>query len=509
MGLIWRIQEVYKDMEQWSEIRRRVLTGEVSKRQILRETGMHWTTLEKILEFSRPPGYRLSSPRSNSKLTEHLDWIKQIIESDKALPRKQRHTAKRIWDRLRDERNFEGGYTIVREKVNEIKRTTREVFMPLQHIPGEAQVDYFFALVKISGALQKVSFFCMSLPYSDMFFIMGFPRECTESFWEGHVRAFEFFGGVPNKITYDNSRIAVKMITGCHERVLTDGFLELASHYLFKYHFCTVRRANEKGVVEGICKYGRSNFLVPVPQVKNFEELNTELSAKCWREGDRKLRGKGAIKLDLLKEESFLPLPEVSFDACRKESTRANSLSLVRFNSNDYSVPVNHAHHELTVKGYVNHIDICSREGKRIARHVRMWGKESISYNPIHYLPLLERKPGALDYSAPLFKFELPASFDTLRRKLESQKGHTGTKDYIQVLRLIEKYSISHVKQAVEKSLFLPYPSPQIIKFYCLPEESPEVAVFCLEGREHLRGIEVGKPDLHSYATLINEEVVA
>lgn len=495
-------------MKQWTEIRRRVLTGESSKRQILRETGMHWKTLEKILNFSSPPGYRQSNTSSKSKLNEHLDWIKQIIESDKSLPKKQRHTAKRIWDRLCDERNFEGGYTIVREKVKELKRITSEVFMPLQHLPGEAQVDYFFALVNISGSLQKVSFFCMTLPYSDMFFIMGFPRECTESFWEGHLRAFEFFGGVPNRITYDNSRIAVKMITGCHERELTDGFLQLASHYLFKYHFCTVRRANEKGVVEGICRYGRSNFLVPVPQVKDFEELNFLLTESCRKEGERKLRGKNSTKLELLKEEEFLSLPESVFDACRKESTRANSLSLVRFDSNDYSVPVSYAHHELTVKGYVNHIDICSREGKRIARHVRMWGKESISYNPIHYLPLLERKPGALDYSAPLFKFEIPSCFDTIRRKLESQKGHSGTKDYIKILRLIEKYSISDVRKAIEKALFLSYPSPQIIKFYCLPEESPEAAVFCLEGREHLSGIRVSSPNLHSYKELLKEEVV-
>jgi transposase len=500
---------VYSEMEQWAEIRRRVNAGEASKRQIMRETGMHWSTLEKILTYSEPPGYRMSSPRPKPRLADHLDWIAGILKADKELPKKQRHTAVRIWNRLRTERGFTGSYTIVREAVREMKRTSREVFMPLQHNPGEAQVDYFFALVKMAGALRKVAFFCMALPFSDMFFIMGFPRECTESFWEGHVQAFSFFGGVPHRITYDNSRIAVRMVTGCHERKLTDGFLQLASHYLFKYHFCTVRRANEKGVVEGICKYGRSNFLVPVPEVKDFDELNSLLREKCWNDGARRLRGKGACKHELLKEETFMEIPAAPFDACRKQKTRANSLSLVRFDDNDYSVPVQYAHHELTVKGYVDRVDIHTRSGKRIARHKRIWGKQSVSYEPIHYLPLLERKPGALDHAAPLFKFELPSCFDDLRRKLESRKGHEGTLDYISILRLIEKYSIARVASSIEKVLHLSYPSPPAVKMYCIPEERPEVSTFCLEGREHLQGVAVGQPKIDKYAELCSKEGAA
>jgi transposase len=422
------------------------------------------------------------------------------------LPRKQRHTAKRIWERLADERGFTGGYTIVKDVVRELKRTSREVFMPLRHTPGEAQVDYFFALINLSGVLTKAAFFCMALPYSDMFFIMGCPRECTESFWEGHVRAFQFFRGVPTRITYDNSRIAVRQITGCHERVLTDGFLQLASHYLFESHFCTVRRANEKGMVEGICKYGRSNFLVPVPQVDSYEELNEMLLAACCGEGSRQLRGKHLRKRDLLCEETFLPLPETPFDAGRKASTRANSLSLVRFDKNDYSVPVAHAHHEITIKGYVDRVELCTREGECIARHRRLWGKEGVSYDPLHYLPLLERKPGALDYAEPLFGFELPSCFDLLRRKLERQHGHSGTKEYIQVLRLIETYSVGRVREAIEKALPLINPCSRVIKLYCLPEESPEASTFCLEGREHLRGVTVASPDLQGYKTLLNSQ---
>jgi transposase len=156
---------MYADMEQWSEIRRRVLVEGVSRRQILRETGMHWQTLQKILQHSEPPGYRQSRPRRRKKLGPYLPRIEQILKEDQTLPRKQRHTSKRIWERLGAE-GFAGGYTIVKEAVRELTQRTQEVFVPLVHRPGEAQVDFGEALVKMNGRLRKVAFFVMALPYS-------------------------------------------------------------------------------------------------------------------------------------------------------------------------------------------------------------------------------------------------------------------------------------------------------------------------------------------------------
>ncbi len=183
-------------MKKWADIRFQVLREEKSKRSVLRETGMHWTTLEKILEHSEPPGYRLSKARPKPKIGPFLDRIADILESDKQVPKKQRHTAKRIYERIKEE-GYQGKYTQVKEAVSRIRRHTREVFMPLIHRPGEAQVDFGEALAKVSGVLRKVHFLVMALPYSDAFFVVAFERECTETWWEGHVRAFEFFGGVP------------------------------------------------------------------------------------------------------------------------------------------------------------------------------------------------------------------------------------------------------------------------------------------------------------------------
>src|ERR1017187_6545386 len=294
---------MYRNMEDWTEIRRRVLVEGVSRREILRETGMHWLTLKKILEHSEPPGYRQQQPRPRKKLGPYLERIGQILKEDQAMPRKQRHTAKRIWERLREE-GFTGGYTVVKDAVRELTQKHQEVFVPLTHPAGEAQVDFGHALVKVNGPLRKVAFFVMALPYSDAPFVMAFERECTETFWEGHVQAFEFFGGVPRRITYDNTKVAVAQILGGgKERRLTQGFLQLKSHYLFNHHFCRVARGNEKGVVEGLVKFTRLNFFVPVPQVRDLAELNAYLRQRCVEDQQRRLRGQAGTKAQLLVED--------------------------------------------------------------------------------------------------------------------------------------------------------------------------------------------------------------
>ena len=183
-------------MEQWTEIRRRVLVEGVSRRQILRETGLHWRTLKKILEHPEPPGYQQKQARQRRKLGPFEARIEEILQADQAMPRKQRHTAKRLWERLRAE-GFTGGYSIVKAAVREQTRRRQEVFVPLTHPPGEAQVDFGEALVKMNGVLRKVAFFVMALPHSDAAFVMAFERECTETFWEGHVRGSSFSGACP------------------------------------------------------------------------------------------------------------------------------------------------------------------------------------------------------------------------------------------------------------------------------------------------------------------------
>ena len=490
-------------MQMWTEIRRRVLVEGVSKRRILRESGLHWKTLEKILTFSEPPGYRLKEVRSQPKLGPYLDRIRQIICDDKQFPRKQRHTARRIFECLKSE-GYTGGETQVKKAVREIKSKNREVFVPLVHRPGEAQVDFGYALVQENNRLRKVVFFVMSLPYSDAVFIQVFERICTEVFQEAHRRAFEFFGGVPWRISYDNERVFVFICSKTRERRLTQGFLQLQSHYLFEEHFCRVRRPNEKGTVESMVRYTRSNYLVPVPVVRNLEELNSSLLERCREELKRKVRGKSAGKEILLREEkaAFLPLPATKFDACRKASTTTNSLSLVRFDCNDYSVPVRFAHHPVVVKGYIERVVICHKD-KLLATHKRLWCKEDVSFEPLHYLALLERKPGALDHARPLEGWQLPDCFGVLRRRLEDERAGEGTREYIRVLRLLEKHSISSLSRAVEKGLRINALTRDAIAQYLIPQEQWLATTFRLDGRDHLRQAKVKQTDISAYSELL------
>ena len=406
------------------------------------------------------------------------------------------------------ESGYLGGYTQVREAVRDIKRRKKEVFMPLVHNPGEAQVDFGYALAKIAGFLRKVAFFVMALAHSDAFFVMAFERECTESYWEGHRRAFEFFGGVPCRISYDNSRVMVSKIIGSRERKLTDGFLQLQSHYLFREHFCRVARPNEKGVVEGVVKFARLNFFVPVPQAGDLDELNKKLALMCKDDMGRRLRGKSGTKAELIVEDRqvFLPLPPSPFDACRKQPTRANSLSLVRFDDNDYSVPVAYAHHEILIKGYVNRVVLC--HGPRVvAEHKRSWGKEGVFFNYRHYLALLERKPGSLDYARPLSGFDFPECFNLLRRRLiaEQSKEGTGLREFIKVLRLLEDYSMARVKRAVEKGLSMRVHCRDAIAQFLVHRSPWRHTTFLLDGREHLCRVTVSTPDVSAYRSLLSD----
>ena len=491
-------------MEWWTEIRRKVLAEGVSKRAVQREHGIHWETLQKVLTHSSPPGYRMKKERPKPKIGPYLDRIRQIIEQDKAAPKKQRHTAKRIFERICSE-GYKGGYTQVKEAVRTIRRTTREVFVPLAHRPGEAQADFGHALIRERGALRKVVFFVMTLPYSDAVFIQVFEKICIEVVWEAHVRAFEFFGFVPRQILYDNESVLVGKVLRGRERKLTRGFQELVSHYLFEPHFCLVRRANEKGVVETMVRYGRQNFLVPVPQVhRGLEELNERLLDRCREDLARRLRGKPATKGELLKEdgEASLPVPIGGFDACRKRSTTVSSLSLLRFENNDYSVPVRYAHHPVVVKGYVDRVEIC-RKDKRIAVHERLWGKEGVRMDPVHYLALLEKKPGALDDARALQGWELPECFAVLRRRLEAELEGEGTREYIRVLRLLEKQSVRSLARAVEKGLRGGALIRDAIAQYLIPQEDWRRTSFRLDGREHLRRVKVSATDVSVYTALL------
>ncbi len=443
-------------VELYARVRRAVLVEGKSRRAVAREFGLARKTVGRMLEYALPPGYQRQKPIKRPKLGPWQGVIDTILADDKARPPKQRHTAKRIFERLRAEYEYAGGYTIVKDYVRSSKIGGQEMFVPLSHSPGEAQADFGEAMVVIAGVECKAHFMAFDLPHSDDCFVCAFPAETTEAFLEAHVRAFDYFGGVPTRILYDNTKLAVARILGDGERKKTRTFSELQSYYLFAEKFGRPAKGNDKGKVENLVGYARRNFMVPIPHATSWEALNVQLAADCRARRARRLRGHMETIAERFERDraAMLPLPAAPYEACDKVTARVSSISLVRYRTNDYSVPTEYGHRQVLVKGYVHRVEIvCGSQV--IARHQRSYARATAVYDPLHYLALLEHKSRALDQAAPLAGWQLPECFADLRRLLEARLNKHASREYIQVLRLLETFALEEVTHAIEDALRL------------------------------------------------------
>jgi transposase len=443
-----------KGVEIYGRVRYAVQIEGLSHRAAARRFGIDPRTVAKMMRFTAPPGYVRTKPPAKPKLDPFIPVIDRVLFDDKSRPRKQQHTAKRIFERLRDEYGFTGGLTIVKDYVAGWRQRAQEMFVPLEHPPGHAQVDFGEAIGVIGGVERKIHFFAFDLPHSDACFVVGYPAETTEAFCDGHVRAFSFFGGVPQSILYDNTKIAVARILGDGKRQRTRGFAELQSHYLFWDRFGRPGKGNDKGKVEGLVGYARRNFLVPLPVFESFEALNAYLVDCCRRRMADRLRGHEETIAQRLERDLAAfqrPLPP-AYDACEKVATRVSSLSLVRYRLNDYSVPTAYGHRDVLVRGYVHDV-VISCGAEVIARHPRSYERHDFIFDPLHYLALIEQKINALDQAAPLAGWRLPEEFTALRRLLEARMGKQGKREFVQVLRLMEVFPLDDVAAAARDAI--------------------------------------------------------
>ena len=440
-------------VELYAAVRLAVVDEGLSHHEAGRRFGIDRRTVKKMLSYSSPPGYRRTKPVRRPKLDGFTGIVDAILEADADpdVPRKQRHTAHRIFERLRDEHGFTGGYTIVKDYVRSRRQSTREAFVPLHHPPGHAQVDFGEAVVEVGGQREKIAFFCLILPHSNVWFVKAYPRETTEAFLDGHVSALAFLGGVPRSILYDNTTLAVARILGDGTRRRTQAFTHLQSHYLFRDRFGRPGKGNDKGKVEALVKTARRRFMVPIPKVHDLSVLNERLLARCLERLDALEAGGQAAAL-LADLEALRDLPAVPFEACEHVPGQISSTALVRYRLVDYSAPAVHAHKKVMVKGYVDRVEI-ALGAEIVARHRRSYVRGDVVYDPLHYLSLLEKKPGALDQAAPLRGWKLDPAFGTLRRLLEARFGPRGKREYIQVLRLHEDFPERQVAAAVRDAV--------------------------------------------------------
>jgi transposase len=440
-------------VDDYELIRRKHLVDGLSQREISRELGYARNTVAKAIGNPIPPGYRLSQPRARPKIDAVKAIIDAWLEADRGGRPKQRHSAQRIYERLRDEYKFDGHPSTVRRYVREARRHAREVFMPLAFEPGEeAQVDWHEGWIEENGVERKAQFFCMRLCYSKASFVWPYERTNLESFLDGHVRAFAYFGGAPRRLAYDNLKSAVIQVLHGRERRLNPRFKELRSWYLFDTRFCNVAKGNEKGDVENLAKRSERTYLTPVPVVGALRELGPKMLEQCRTDldlpGPRPHHGKTRRALFEEEKRCLLALPDQPFEACQQASTFVDKRSLVQWETNSYSAPVRWAHHQVRIKAFVERIELwCGQE--RVTAHERCYEKSQYLLEPQHYLMLLKTKPGSLD-NARAFKGQpWGEDFDFLRRELEYRYDREGTRKFIDVLLLFAKYPEADVKQAV------------------------------------------------------------
>jgi transposase len=493
-------------VELYAVVRRAVQVEGISEREAARRFGIARKTVRKMLAFSVPPGYQRQQPVRRPKLEAFLGIIDEIVETDKGQLRKQRHTAKRVFERLQEEHGYQGGYTVVKDYLRARHLRQKEMFVPLVHPPGNAQVDFGEADILRQGVCERAHFFVMDLPHSDDAFVMAFPAETTEAFLEGHNQAFQYFAGVPRHLLYDNTKLAVARILGDGTRQRTTAFSELLSHYLFQEHFGRPGKGNDKGKVEGLVGYARRNFLVPVPRCHSYEELNERLREACRQRREQRLRGhQESIGQRFERDrDALLPLPPVPYEACAQVSTRVTSLSLVRFDRNDYSVPTAYGHRRVLVKGFVDRV-VISCGAERIAVHPRSYEREDLIFDPLHYLALLEQKTNALDQAAPLAGWELPDEITRLRRLLEARLGKQGKREYVQILRLLETFPLELVRTAAQEAWRWQAFSFDAVKHLLLCRLEHKPPRLDLEQYPHWPAARVATTAAGDYAALLHE----
>ena len=451
-------------MDLYAEIRRAHEGGEGIK-ALARKYKVHRRMVREALS-SALPVKRKKPVRISPQLSPYVSWIENILEADKQAPRKQRHTAHRIWTRLMAEfPNAKLGESTLRHFVGERKRelrlTSLPVMVPQAYMPGvEGQVDFYEATVELGGVNEVLQFFCLRSMASGAGFHCAFRRQTQQAFLEGHERAFTFFGGVFELLRYDNLTLAVRKIMKGRQRLQTQLFYAFQAHWGYRAEFCNPGEGHEKGGVEGENGWFRRNHLVPVPKATDLDSFNRWLEEQCRAGGQRRIAGRGETIGEAMRVESaqLRPLAAGSFDADGRQPAQVDAKGCIQAHTNFYSVPLAPGT-KVEVRSGAIRVEIW-REGRCLAWHERSYGRYEQKLNLEHYLTALGRKPGAFAGSSPLKQWrqagKWPISFDRLWSAMKVRQGDSaGTRAMIGLLELGAEHGWPRLRSAVEEALEL------------------------------------------------------
>jgi len=442
-------------VEEKETIRRLYFIKRHSQRQIARERRHSRKTVKKAIMDGGVPEYHLKRAKPCPVMGPYKSIIEDWLKEDRSRPKKQRHTAHRVYERLVSEFSFTGAERTVREYVSKLRFNLEEMAIPLEFDPGsDAQCDWGEAWVDMDGELTKVQVFGMKLCYSGKPFVMTFPTQRQEAFFEGHRQAFDWYEGVPPRISYDNLTTAVRKVLQGHNRKEQEAFIAFRSHYLFDSHFATPGRPREQGRVESLIGYVRRNYFVPVPRVKSYDELNQLLLERMLADEGRKAPGDGMTVKEAFEKEKglLLPLPKYPHHCCVSIPVRANRLSLVNFDGNRYSVPVEYGLSQLMLHAYAWKVEIACGD-RIIASHERCYGKGQDKMKVEHYLPLLLKRPGAFPYAKPVRHWQMSAVYREFLQSLQVNRNGDSPREFLLTLSLGRSYGTEPLEQAMRQSL--------------------------------------------------------
>jgi transposase len=430
-------------------------------RLIQRETGHSRVTIRKVLQ-EEPAVYKRRERQSYPVLGDHRATIERWLREDREVPKKQRHTARRIYTRLVEEEGYRGSEVNLRRYVRLAKARLgtepASAFLILDADPSrEAGVDWGRGITLLRGIRTPFHFFCMRPRFSGKHFVRAYPCEKQAAFFDAHIHAFDFFGGVFPTIVYDNLTSAVQRVFQGRSRIEQESFRTFRSYYSFEARFCNPGCAHEKGDTEGAIGYIRRNYLVPVPVVGNFEELNEKLLAACLRHGGHRMDGRSETVECLFEREKgyLIPLPAVPFSNLRVLEAKVNKYATVMVDKNHYSVPTSHVGLKVRVQLSVDRVDVFY-EGTMIGSHVRVFGNNKWQLDPLHYLELIRRKPGAFDSARVIRQWRpsWPPCLEKLLAWFKERQGETaGIKDFISVLMFYRDHGATEIESAVELAL--------------------------------------------------------